>query len=450
MRALEPIGVIVVDSLELRNFRAFQSVKLKFSKLNIFVGPNNAGKSSIVSALNLIAQNAKNGRQQSGLTLNGAYTDLGTYYDVVNGHKASKNIGIKFAIGNFTYDYSFRFKKLRREIELYKSSMSDGTNYYSFNLIKNVKYQKIKIPKIRKTLKIEERDPIFFGLSFYVPYELFMDFEKQNIDKNYRDEIRDLFWGGIDSLRSDFYLFDSVGSFREQPQRTYLYSGEAPEEVGRAGENFAQIMASSSSNRDNKSDAMMRRVVNWFKGAGIAESVIVKGLTNRHFELCVEDRLGLSSNIVDVGFGCSQVLPVIIGGYKIAMKSSPERPGMYVVQEPEIHLHPSAAAHLGSFFCDLAKRNVQCFVETHSETLILRVARHIANGNIPAENVKIFWVGDTDGKREVTELKIEDDGSFAMEWPGGFFPTRSAETLELARAAANLPSRDVLDFNFDD
>jgi predicted ATPase len=433
----------MLESLSLTNFRAFKALNIRFAKLNVFVGPNNSGKSSIISAINLIAQNAKQGRREGSLALNGAYADLGTYYDVIYEHKANSNMKIEFQIDRFRYEYNFRYRIQRREIQLYKSIISDGVNAYHYTLGKDSATHSVILKNVGRPIALSKSKPRVFGLNFYVPFGAIMELERDNPDRDVSSALRRLFISGVNGLEEHFFRFDSIGSFRAPPQRTYLYSGESPEEVGRAGENSAQIMAASSSSRDKAAQEMIRRVGSWFKAADIAHGVAIRSLTNRHFELSVEDRLGFSSNIVDVGFGCSQVLPVVIGGYKLAMQLPQRETGTYVVQEPEIHLHPNAAAHLGTFFCDLSRRNIQCFVETHSENLILRIARHVALGQIAPEDVRIFWVGDSSGERTVTRLE------FKNEWPGGFFPTRSTETLELARAAAHIPSNSQLELTFD-
>ncbi len=215
------------------------------------------------------------------------------------------------------------------------------------------------------------------------------------------------------------------------PERTYYFSGEAHSTVGRNGENYAQILASSSPRQRMNA---LGSVSQWFNDAGIARDVSVKALTKRHFEIVIEDVTGSSNNITDFGFGCSQVLPVLVGGYQ--MLNTNARRGLYVVQEPEIHLHPTAAAQLGTFFVGLAKRRIQCIVETHSENIVLRVARLVAAGELDARDVNIYWVSGNKGKHKIVNLKLRDDGTFAKKWPEGFFPTRANETLQLAKAAS--------------
>lgn len=425
--------------LHLTNFRAFKDLPLEFSKLNIFVGPNNSGKSSAISAINLIAQNSKRDMRSAGLQLNGPYVDLGSYYDVIYGHKAQSNVKLAFGLSRMDYEYQFRYRLQRREIQLSKASIADPGRRYNFTLTKDGTNHTIITHGRKKSTDITSIRPRLYGLNFFIPYSPALSSEPEHIQEAY-SSARELSIRAATTLHREFENFDAVGSFRAAPERTYLYSGEAPVEVGRQGENFAQILANSSSSRDRQSQAMLARVNSWFKGAGVAKSVQIKGLTNRHFELCVEDRIGFLSNIVDVGSGCSQVLPVVIAGYRLVGNRdlSRRRGGIFVVQEPEIHLHPNAAAHLGSFFTDLVLNGLQCFVETHSENLVLRVARHVALGHLNPEDVRIFWVSDDGNERSVTLLKFRNDGSFEIDWPEGFFPTRSVETLELARAAAKI------------
>lgn len=439
----------MLDRLSLTNFRAFKLLDLPFSKINIFVGPNNSGKSSIVSAINLIAQNVRRGaRQNFTLALNGSYAELGTFHDVINGHKATSKMKIGFSLSGYDYEYQFRYRPQKREIELVKANVESQSTSYEYATTKDGIRQTFRHGKGVVHFATQQIKPRFYGLYLVLPVgQLAYEQGLGAVSEAFHD-LRRLAVRSMTSLENHFTSFDSVGAFRAAPQRTYLYTGEAPEEVGRFGENFAQMIASMASSRDRASIATIGRINKWFSESGIAGGIEIKSLTNRHFELCVKDRTGSSNNIVDAGFGCSQVLPVIVGGYRL--ENYKRRPGtpIFVVQEPEIHLHPSGAAHLGSYFVDLALRGVQCFVETHSENIILRVARHVAAGHLSPDDVRIYWVSDTVDGREVTALGFHPDGSFSMQWPDGFFPTRANEVMDLARLGSGLPTSDQLELSF--
>ncbi len=83
---------------------------------------------------------------------------------------------------------------------------------------------------------------------------------------------------------------------------------------------------------------------------------------------------GPRRNIIDVGYGVSQVLPVVTELLR------PRGSQMFLLQQPEVHLHPSAQAALGSLFCDVAAKGRQLLVETHSDHLMDRIRMDVRDG----------------------------------------------------------------------
>jgi hypothetical protein len=111
----------MLKRLTLRNFRAFKSQDFDFSKINVFVGPNNSGKSSAISALNLLSQTINSPElDQSPLVLNGAFDTLGTFIDLVHGGRSNTPMGFDLAFSDFTVKMDYKFRQQRREIELVK------------------------------------------------------------------------------------------------------------------------------------------------------------------------------------------------------------------------------------------------------------------------------------------------------------------------------------------
>ena len=152
------------------------------------------------------------------------------------------------------------------------------------------------------------------------------------------------------------------------------------------------------------------------KKSGIAGDLKVHSLSDRHYE--IHDRhpiTGEYSNFADVGYGNSQVIPVLIAGYNL-------RPGdTLLTEQPEIHLHPKAQAELGDFFCDLHQMRVQSFVETHSEHLVLRLQEQVVNGTIPYNDIAFDYVY---AKESESNCKNDAGPARAIQRSvaGGFFP----------------------------
>jgi predicted ATPase len=128
----------------------------------------------------------------------------------------------------------------------------------------------------------------------------------------------------------------------------------------------------------------------------------------------------LDLDITDVGFGISQVLPVIIQGF-LSHKGS-----ITLIEQPEIHLHPKMQADLADLFIEIVSSRSSnpskyLVIETHSEYLLKRLRRRISEKHISSENVAIYLI-DPDNSAQgavIKELKIEEKGQFA--WPVDFY-----------------------------
>ncbi len=242
------------------------------------------------------------------------------------------------------------------------------------------------------------------------------------------DKIRRLESEAFEALASTLNGIEYVAAMRQPPERTYVNTGVAGANVGADGSNWPGILAIESGRRSSRG----RRLQNWIRQSGLAADIEVAWLTDRHYEILVTHPVSRErANVADVGQGTSQVLPVIVGGSRLDPGS------VFIVEEPEIHLHPRAQAALGDFFVDLALDRVQSLVETHSEYLILRVQQRIACGDISADDVVFYYVSSGSGGKQIQSLHLDSNAAFRDQIAGGFFPQRidEAKKLALARSA---------------
>ena len=152
-------------------------------------------------------------------------------------------------------------------------------------------------------------------------------------------------------------------------------------------------------------------------------------LGDRHFEMLIQHPVTQEyENLTDVGYGISQVLPVLAGGYNMGRGST------FIVEEPEIPLHPKAQSHLADFFTSLHDKGIQCILETHSEHLIVRLQTHVAKGRIDPKNIIVYYVHTEGEVKGVVKLTLGPNGLFNEKWPRGFFEDRLQEVEALARA----------------
>jgi predicted ATPase len=133
-------------------------------------------------------------------------------------------------------------------------------------------------------------------------------------------------------------------------------------------------------------------------------------------------------DICDVGFGVSQILPIIALCYFAPHGS------MIIIEQPEIHLHPKVQSGLGDLLIDAAlSRNIQFVIESHSEHLLTRIQRRIAEEKIDDKEIKINFCNLVDGESVLEELEVDDFGEIS-NWPENFFGDEMEEIYQMQNA----------------
>lgn len=181
-----------------------------------------------------------------------------------------------------------------------------------------------------------------------------------------------------------------------------------------------------------------RAMNEWLEFLEAATTIETRDKGRLGFELVVtQPGLSRGVDLTYVGVGVSQVVPVML----ICLLS---RPGSVVLlEQPELHLHPAMQQRLGDFFIALARTGRQLVVETHSEYLITRLRRRIAedHGDDTADVVSIFNVSkDANGRTRCSNVPVDRDGSF-VEWPDGFFDQASEDAERLLTAGLEKSSK---------
>lgn len=142
--------------------------------------------------------------------------------------------------------------------------------------------------------------------------------------------------------------------------------------------------------------------------------------------------------ISDVGSGISQVLPVLIN-LALCRKDSRDKPkAILITEQPELHLHPKAQADLADLFIQSLFEDDECtklngqmhVIETHSELLMLRIKKRVAEGILKPDDVAINYVWqDQEGCSHIKQIRLDHEGNFIDSWPHGFFEESFNETL---------------------
>ncbi len=215
-----------------------------------------------------------------------------------------------------------------------------------------------------------------------------------------------------------------LGPLRKHPERHYEFSGDTTDYVGQSGEYLPSILF--------ENQKLVEAMNNSLERLGVKYQVKLDKLQygdqspSNVFSLrLVDTETGIDASLRDVGFGISQVLPIVVQS-RLSEKQT------LLIEQPEIHLHPAHQAELGDLFIRSAKeRDNTLLLETHSEHLLLRIMRRMretSTGKLPEgtleirpEDVSVLFVESDGSQSIVREMPLNERGELVKAWPGGFF-----------------------------
>lgn len=333
----------------------------------------------------------------------------------------------------------------RREAPLSEAAQSEFVDFINtyFSRIDRFKVSADELTDWLGQLKLEDRRKIHYMLS---------DFREEWLQKRLRESepefniitvpIPEPFDTAVNMV-STFFSRDIkyLGPLREEPRLVYAlpFSGD-PTDVGLKGEYTAAVLNANKNievsywdpEKEDIIKAPLRQAVNyWVRHLGIADSVEVEEAGKLGHIIAVEEA-GIPKylDLTNVGVGVSQVLPILVSGL-LAKEGS-----VLCYEQPEIHLHPKIQAGIADFFLGLIHCQKRCIVESHSEYLVNRIRRRLAesqNDDILSK-VRLFFSENIDSVSRFREVTINKYGAIT-DWPQGFFDQAQQEAQILIEAS---------------
>ncbi len=211
-----------------------------------------------------------------------------------------------------------------------------------------------------------------------------------------------------------------LGPFRKPPSRWYIFTGTTPQDVGYEGHLLPDLLF--------RQPDLLAHTNKWLDRLDIGYEIKIRSLGDAAkdlFEFRLHDKrrtppveVGLS----DVGFGISQILPLVV-------QSLAATDQVISVEQPEVHIHPRLQADLGDLLIEAIQepRRNQFIIETHSEHLALRLQRRVREGKISPTDISVVYIGRGSNGATVQPLRLDSEGDFMDDFPGGFFPERLRE-----------------------
>ena len=415
----------------IENVRCFQGEhKVPLSPITLLVGENSSGKSTFLAILSALAMSTDFPFRPN---YNSPPYDLGNYENIASRKSVKGKPAASFRIGfqmppthkegersavatyrghlGQVYLSEFRVSGLDGTMSLMvEKRQAKGSFVYAGTKAVAQK----KFPFSYKILDREEANDTWGFYSLLIGD--MMRSSKSELREAASELARELFGiirGGVFPIQNVL----SIAPIRTKPRRTYdQFNEEFNPEGSHIPLKLARILESDETEEHALRENVKTSLERFGQESGLFDSVVIERLgsdMSAPFRVAV-DLDGLALNLIDVGYGVSQSLPIIV------QSLISKRGGMLLMQQPEVHLHPKAQAALGSFFASLAKTTqVQFVIETHSDYLVDRVRQEVAKGTIKPEVVTILFFEKKNGHSKIHPISLDKEGN-VVGAPAGY------------------------------
>lgn len=456
----------MLTRLRFENFKSWPSADLQCGKITGIFGTNSSGKTSLLQFLLLMKQTKDATDRATALELNADLVELGTFTDVIHRHDENQRLdwtmefalpkplvlnaasgtgtvevarGDSLEIGaqvsgglksapqtrRLSYrlgDATFSLKQKNGLNSQFEIEVSGASNGFEFKRNQGRAWQ---LPSPSRSYAFPDQARTYYQNSAFLA----------ELEKRYEALLDDIFY---------------LGPLRDYPRRDYLWARSRPTDVGIKGDRAIEAILSA---REAKTVLNLKKkspnkpfeevIAFWLRHLGLIDEFGVReiGENSNRFQAWVKTKQGASEVLLtDVGFGISQVLPVI------TLLQYVPKGSIVLLEQPEIHLHPLAQAALADVLIQAAThRGVQIILESHSEHLLLRLQRRVAEGKeIGADDVKLYFCDAPRGESKLTELQLDLFGNI-RNWPTQFMgdafgEAAKAETARIKRMMASQPA----------
>ena len=430
----------MITELSVQNFKSWENTgKLQIAPLTGFFGANSSGKTSIFQTLLMLKQTAERPPEWDGAIDfgdEGSVVNLCSFNEVIHRHKSGLSLDIsvswqlpeKLIIGGrgAVGQALPRTPRSSNRLEIGGLSFSttivsagadsvvvDGFGYISdeydfFGIVRDSdsQYKLVCPPNFKLQGAFSSLPFRCYGIrdgSARVPDTPFLSFER--------------------AFKNLFSRIHHLSPLREPPRHHYIYGGEHPKGVGQYGE---QAISALLSGRIQLL-SIDEQILKWLQRLELIDSYRLQadpdGEKDYEFRL-KKYKDGPEVRLTDIGLGVFQILPTLALCYSVPEGS------ILILEQPEAYLHPKAQGDLVDVFIDVVKnRNIQIILETHSEYLLSRLQRRIAEEEISATDTALYFCQVNDGTSEIERLNMDESGNIT-NWPQDFFGDVTGELIK--------------------
>ena len=429
-----------MNNITVKNIRCFHGEhSARIAPITLLVGENSSGKSTFLALVRIAWDLCVGHREEIDFNeepfILGSFDQIASYPGDKLGRSESFEITYQLTLRRILKKYAQRgakkeieikgvFEKYRGEPKLSVWSLTSGSYSISINfdqggneiLSISTPSGSVSLSGFPRMLRMVIRRS--HGLRYFLGFLPHMS----------KKESRQIILGGSMPNGNDLNILDyvyreailSIGTrpypfapIRTRPRRTYdpLREVAQPE-----GAHVPMFLAKTISANPEGWQRLKTSLSDFGKASGLFNNVQIRRLGKKEggpFQLRVKIT-GPARNLVDVGYGVSQVLPILVDCLK------DKEGGIFLLQQPEVHLHPSAQAELGTFLGYLAKEyNKQFIIETHSDYLIDRIKMDVRDKkHLRPNDISIAYFELEKGGAKIYNINIDEHGNLKKVPPG--------------------------------
>ena len=397
------------------NVRCFNDLqKAQLRPITFLIGENSTGKTSFLGCYSLMLRMFHDLPYRTyGIDFNDPPFDMGSFKDIVRNPNSNNGREEKFVLklgygssnslhkgvtGTFVKSsnhpniQNLRFELKNTFVEI--TPLGTTQNKFLINLNGN-------------GVEIETQFALFELLSF----GMLPDFTLHEVEESLRSKISHFFDQWFHGTNKDaresskIRSLHAVAPLRASPRRTY---NPVKERLSPQGDHIPMYLIRLSQEAPDLWKKLQLQLNEFGKKSGMFSDLgpqIFGDNGSNPFEIRVQARSDSAANLMDVGYGVSQILPILV---EILSTNDTQ----FILQQPEVHLHPRAQAELASLFIDSVNcANNRFLVETHTDFFIDRVRINVKQGKVSANDVSILYFEPNDESVKIHNLYLDENGN---------------------------------------
>lgn len=370
----------MIKELSIKNFRSIREASLELGRFTILNGANNSGKSSVLYALQVLKNVVTNPNRSVDELFNLGFLNLGGLQEAINKSTTSKHLEISVRVSK---------KNAFKTESLYGIGFNRSGSY----------------------LRIAGIHPLLFDnrLSISFPYPI----NKQQLIKVQQSENHEFLWNGFQAtpVKAEDKIRISLKEQVEFPVQALIQSEVIPTIRGFTKPIFNQKPLNGLFEEEQVATLLaiekplQAKVSEYFEQITDRRLSLSMGPGGGFFYLQVrEPKSGFATELINQGMGINQILFLLA-------KILYDKNRLIGIDEPEIHLHPTLIERFVKVLVEIAeKENKQFIFSTHSEHWLMSMLAEVNDGNLKADDLKVYYLSKDGQETKIENQKVFDNG----------------------------------------